>query len=212
MRSPRTPRSQRNTPQCGGTGHPSSASPIPYRSNRSGPISLGKSPTPLRPPAKGRALTFSARRYRSINGWKEWTDEEWMREKWRTRTARGLQPHITRPRQTVRTRTDLTAAAKHHVVTDRYINRTEPSGELSGRTPPNRHAVESTRRRIEPSGELSGRTPPNRHAAESTRRRTEPSSELSGRTPGTPPNRVDAQAVAEPNRQASCQAGRRACR
>jgi hypothetical protein len=51
--------SQRNTPHCGGTGHPSSASPIPYRSNRSGPISLGKS---LRPPAKGRALSFSARR------------------------------------------------------------------------------------------------------------------------------------------------------
>jgi hypothetical protein len=41
---------------------PADVLPMPYRSNRSGPISLGKSPTPLRPPAKGHALSFSARR------------------------------------------------------------------------------------------------------------------------------------------------------
>jgi hypothetical protein len=80
-------------------------------------------------------------------------DSEGMdgRGMWRTRTARGLQPHITRPRQTVCTRSDLTVAAKHHVVSGRYINRVDAV--------PNRQA--SGQNRIEPSGERSGRTPTN---------------------------------------------------
>jgi hypothetical protein len=107
---------------------------------------------------------------------------------------------------------------EHHIVTGRYINRVDAA--------PNRQA--SGRNRIEPSGELSGRTPPNRHATEPTRSRIESPSELSGRTPDKPPNRIVRRAVrqdatepthrrtdtlpnrhaAESNRQASCQVGR----
>jgi hypothetical protein len=134
-----------------------------------------------------------------------------------TTGAGGCGPYARRAQRSRRTN-DCSDEPLHKPSRRRTKTNRQASCRASCRwidTPPNRHAAKpsrrTSRRRAESSGELSGRMPPNRRAAESTRRRTESSSELSGRTPGTPPNRVGAKAVAKPNRQASCQAGRWAC-